>query len=116
MRNISFMLTTQQVRDGTKDVTRRLGWWNLKPGTRIMACEKCQGIPKGGKMVRIREIEIVSVRKESLDWIDEADVKREGFPKMTPGQFVEMFCKHNDCFETTDVNRIEFKYVDSRNV
>jgi len=32
MRNMSFSLTTQQCREMTKDVTRRLGWAILKPG------------------------------------------------------------------------------------
>ena len=29
--NMSFMLTTKQMYDGTKDITRRLGWEKLKP-------------------------------------------------------------------------------------
>ena len=42
MRNISFMLTTQQFRNRTKTVTRRMGWWNLKPGDILMGVEKRQ--------------------------------------------------------------------------
>ena len=38
MRNISFSLTTRQFRDGSKDVTRRVNWQNLKPGDHLMAC------------------------------------------------------------------------------
>ena len=64
MRNMSFMLTTAQIRAGTKTVTRRLGWKFLKPGDRLMACVKCQGLGKGGKIEKIREIEVVSVRQE----------------------------------------------------
>ena len=33
MRSMSFMLTTQQIRDRTKSVTRRTGWADLQPGT-----------------------------------------------------------------------------------
>jgi hypothetical protein len=62
MRLISFSLTTRQVRDGSKTVTRRLGWADLKPGERLQACVKCMGIPKGGHVEKIRVIECVSNR------------------------------------------------------
>ena len=44
---ISFSLTTPQFRDGTKDVTRRLGWTFLKPGDRLCAVVKAMGLKKG---------------------------------------------------------------------
>jgi hypothetical protein len=66
MRNISFSFTEEQFLDGSKDVTRRLGWANLKPGQRLMGCQKCQGIKPGEKIVRLGEIEVVSVRREPL--------------------------------------------------
>ena len=47
MRNMSYAMTTQQIIDETKDVTRRLGWADLRPGDRVQACEKCQGLKKG---------------------------------------------------------------------
>lgn len=53
MRNMSFMLTTAQIRDRSKTVTRRLGWWNLRVGDVVMACEKCQGLGKGGKIITL---------------------------------------------------------------
>lgn len=31
MRNISFSMSTAAVRNRSKTVTRRLGWWNRKP-------------------------------------------------------------------------------------
>ncbi len=49
MKNISFALTTKQFLDGSKTVTRRLGWANLKPGEILMACEKCMGLGPGGE-------------------------------------------------------------------
>ena len=117
MRNMSFMLTTQQVQDGTKDVTRRFGWDFLKVGERVMACEKCQGLGKGGKINRLREIEIVSVRQEPADAITgyddpAAECAREGFPDMTAVEFVLMLCEANGRRPTDPVNRIEFRYVD----
>jgi hypothetical protein len=111
MRNISFFLTTPQFVAGTKDVTRRLGWSKLKPGDRLMAVVKSQGLKPGEKIERLGEIEVVSVRRERLNEIDQADVVREGFPTMTPAGFVTMFCIHMGGSEDQLVNRIEFRKV-----
>lgn len=111
MRNISYALTTPQFRARTKDVTRRIGWWNLKPGDTLMGCEKCQGLKKGETINRLGPIRVVSVRKERLDAITQDDVIREGFPGWTPETFVSFFCKHNGCLPETIVNRIEFEYL-----
>ena len=118
MRKMSFMLTTAQMRAGTKDVTRRLGWEYLKVGERVMACEKVQGRRNGEPLVRMFPIEIVSVRRERLDRMElepaygAEEVKREGFPEMTPWEFVRFFCKsHKGCEEFSMVTRIEFRRV-----
>lgn len=110
-RNMSFMLTTQQVRDRTKTVTRRLGWWFLKPGDIVMACEKCRGLKRGEHVKRIAPIRIVNSRPSILRDIRPADVRREGFPEMTPYLFVAMFCREMGCTPGQTVNRIEFEYV-----
>jgi hypothetical protein len=47
MRRISFALTTTQVQNRTKTVTRRLGWNNLKPGDRLQPIYKGMGVEKG---------------------------------------------------------------------
>jgi hypothetical protein len=119
MRNMSFSMTTDQVRAGTKDVTRRLGWSFLKPGDRLMAVEKCQGLKKGECIKRIREIEIVSNEPEPLENIiynpfrnqHHMEVDREGFPGVSPIEFIKMFCAEMGTTRTSIVNRIEFKYV-----
>ncbi|MFH2064965.1 MAG: ASCH domain-containing protein [Pseudomonadota bacterium] len=110
-RNMSFMLTTEQVKNGDKDITRRLGWWFLKPGEVLNTCEKCQGLKKGEKVKKINQIRIISTRAEPLNVIDQQDCIREGFPEMTPDEFVKMFCRHNSCDPDTEVNRIEFEYI-----
>lgn len=113
-RNMSFMLTMQQVLAGTKDVTRRVGWRNLKPGDHLHAVEKGMGLKRGQKVVRLRRIEVTSVRHERLDAITPDDVVREGFPEMTPLEFIELFCRtHQGCTPATIVNRIEFKYLEA---
>ena len=47
MRNMSFALTEAQLLDGTKTVTRRLGWTMLKPGDHFRAVRKAMGLRKG---------------------------------------------------------------------
>ena len=111
MRNMSFALTTDQFLDGTKTVTRRLGWKFLKPGDRFRACVKCMGLKKGEKVQVLGECEVVSVRRERLDHITNEDTEREGFPGMTAAEFVAMFCRHMGCKPYDEVTRIEFKRV-----
>ena len=111
-RNMSFLLTTPQVRAGTKDVTRRLGWQFLQPGDIVNAVEKCRGLKKGEKVKVIRQIFIISTRRESLRRIDALELIREGFPGMTPFDFIAMFRKANHCSLFENVTRIEFGYME----
>lgn len=112
MRLISFALTTDQFLDGSKDVTRRLGWKNLQPGQRLMGVRKAMGLKAGQKPEKLGAIEVVSVRREPLDAIDQADVHREGFPDLTPATFVALFCGHMGCKPEVEVTRIEFRRID----
>lgn len=113
MRNISFALTTAQIRARTKDVTRRMGWLMLRAGDRLMACEKCMGRKAGQPLVRLCVIEVVTVRRERLDRITAAEVAREGFPEWTPAQFVDFFCAANGCKPSTTITRIVFRYLEA---
>ncbi len=94
-RNMSFSLTTEQVRNRQKTVTRRLGWRFLKPGDVLNACVKCMGLKKGEKIERICRIRVVDVMFEPLCFITLGDVIREGFPDWGPQDFIQMFCRHN---------------------
>jgi hypothetical protein len=109
MRLMSFSLTEQQYRDGSKDVTRRLGWKFLKVGDRVQAVRKAMGLKRGEHPVKLGVFEVVSVRREQLDTITAEDVVREGFPKLTPREFVVMFCNEMGCCWWTEVTRIEFR-------
>jgi hypothetical protein len=113
MRNISFSLTTPQVRAREKDVTRRIGWWFLKPGDILQPIEKGQGLKKGEHVVKVGgPIRVVSTRREQLCKMKRSDLPREGFPQIRfKHDFVQMFCRHNGCEPTTEVNRIEFEYL-----
>jgi hypothetical protein len=116
MRNISFSLTTPQFLDGTKDVTRRMGWTFLKVGDELCVIEKGQGLKKGEKVKRIGVIRVTDVRVERLDRIiyEEVygadEVRREGFGhSLTRRGFVHFFCKHHiGCVQSSEITRIEF--------
>lgn len=119
MKNISFALTTAQVRARTKTVTRRLGWRTLKVGDRLQACEKCMGRKPGEPLVRLVVIEVEQVWREQLrrlviaaDW-GRRECSREGFPEMTPEEFVAFFCEsHKKCTPETEITRIQFRYLE----
>jgi hypothetical protein len=117
MRNISFTFTTPQVKAKTKTVTRRPGWAHVKPGELLCAIEKGRGLAKGEKVKKICVIQVVGVRLERLDRLlnDSAYGKREvileGFPELSPAEYVQQYCKsHRGCKPTTSVTRIEFEY------
>jgi hypothetical protein len=113
MKAMGFSLTTAQMRERTKTVTRRLGWLKAKPGDRALAVEKAMGLRKGEQRVRLGVIEIVGVRRERLDAIMQEDVIAEGFPEMTPAEFVAFFCKQDRKLSgATEVTRIEFKFIE----
>ena len=111
MRNMSFMLTKKQIIHRTKTVTRRLGWNNLEIGDTIQAVEKCQGLKKGQKIKRLCKLKIISNRPTILVNVTKNDCIKEGFPNMSPLEFIEMFCKEMKCSPYTVVNRIQFKYI-----
>lgn len=114
-RNMSFSMTTEAIRDRTKTVTRRLGWWTLGPGDLLIACEKCQGLKKGEKVVRLATIRVLGTSWEPLSDIElygSQETAREGFPELGPNGFVDMFCRANRCDPWDLVNRIEFEYLE----
>lgn len=119
-RNMSFSLTTEQVRSRTKTVTRRRGWNFLIPGDVVNACVKCRGLKKGQKVEHICQIRILNVRKEVLsDLLQEPypiygreEIAREGFPGMTILSFIYMFCGAQKCDRDEVLTRIEFEYIE----
>lgn len=111
-RLMSVALTEDAVRDRSKTVTRRMGWLNLTPGTRLTLCRKVMGRRRGEPLVRIVDVEVVDVRREPLGAITAAEVAAEGFPSWTPAEFVEFFCgSHKGCAPSSEVTRIEWRYL-----
>lgn len=122
MRNMSFALTTSQIMEGSKDVTRRLGWLLLKEGDLLRPVKKCMGLRPGEKLDVLRDpIRVVSIRRERLDLMTSdldygfKECEREGFgwhpDYRWPSAFVGMFCAtHKGCTPETIITRIEFSY------
>lgn len=117
-RNMSFSLTTEQIKNRTKTVTRRLGWANLKPGELFWAVEKAMGLKPGEKIKRLALLRCVSNTPDCLfgKTLTDADVVREGFPDLNSHQFAEMFMRHMRCRFVEPVNRIEFEFVENSEV
>ncbi len=120
---MSFRLTTSAVLDRSKDVTRRVGWDWLRPGVDLQPIVKGQGLKKGERVERLGgPIRVIAVHQEPLRAVlDEPayglrEVRREGFPDMTPQAFVEMFTGthggRDGCTLSTLVTRIEFVYLE----
>jgi hypothetical protein len=121
MRHISFALTTEQVRNRIKTVTRRLGWKDARRGEWLQPVKKSQGLKKGERVEKIgAPIRVKAVRRERLDVLladDDhacAEVVAEGFRDLSPAEFVAMFCAHNDCKPSARVTRIEFEYTEEK--
>lgn len=114
--NMAVSMTTKQCVDFLKTVTRRSGWWNVKPLQIIQLVEKGQGLKRGEKVKRIHCIQVLSARPERLDTIarmpeyGRREMEREGFPHMEPEDFIQMYCKANRVNRYEIVNRIEFRY------
>lgn len=108
---MSFFLTQEQIVARTKFVTRRAGWVFLKPGERVRAVVKAQGLKAGEKIHPLVVLEIVSIRREPLDAITKPECTLEGFPNLSPEEFIAMFCEHMLYRPEFPVNRIEFEYL-----
>ena len=110
-RNMSFAATQEQIKNKTKTVTRRLGWNFLKVGDELNAVNKTMGFKKGESPIHLAKIRVVSIRQEPIAAITADDVRCEGFPEMSPNEFVSLFERINPkCSPETVVNRIEFEY------
>ena len=116
--NMSFSMTTDPFRRKIKTVTRRDGWDNIKLGEIHHGIEKGQGLKRGEHVVVIHDFIPTSSRWEPLQYLlddpeyGKREVILEGFPNLTPAQFVDMLCKKNKCTPDKLFNRIEFKYVE----
>lgn len=125
-RLMSVSLTEQAVLERRKRVTRRAGWTMLRPGDHLTLCRKVMGRRKGEPLVRIVDVEVVSVRRELLSAITDEDVALEGFTPDDlaahtdpgdhgPGALARAFCrffvKHMGGSLDQEVTRVEWAYL-----
>ncbi len=119
MNHISFAFTKPQILDQSKDVTRRMGWLNAKVGQHLQPVEKGMGLKKGEKVVKLGEpILLVKVSREPLRRLlddpeyGKSEVIREGFPNLTPSDFVTFYCRtHKGCTPDTELTRLQYSYT-----
>jgi hypothetical protein len=119
VRNMSFRMTTEQVKNQTKTVTRRVGWAFLKPGDLVQPIVKGQGLKKGETVQKIGGP--IRIEKVTGEWMSDflrrpdaqEECRREGFSRMTPQEFYRMFRRSHADPGADDlrVTRIEFSYV-----
>ena len=118
---MSCSMTVDSVRDRSKTVTRRHvdTWKNLHAGDRLILIEKGMGLAKGEKQVVLAEVEVVSVRIETLGDLDQGECDREGFTHMTPVEFARFWADghgygkrvHVDVLRNVECRRIEWVYL-----
>ena len=96
-------------------MTRRHGWWKLKPGDILIACEKHLGM-EGKECIQICRIRIISTRTEQLCDVSDADIIREGYDDLTKDQFISMCSTRWHIEPSANINRIEFAYLSQTGV
>ena len=115
-KRMSFFLTQDPIRSLTKFVTRRNieTWVDARPGDRLLPIEKGQGLKAGESQKLLLparwQIELVSCDERLIGDIDRADCILEGFPDMTPNDFVDMYAA-NSAKQVKTVRRFLFRYV-----
>jgi hypothetical protein len=90
---MSFTRTPQQMRDGTKTVTRRHpdAWKNLHSDETVQPVLRTQGLQKGERHEFLcPPIEIISNGIQPLSAITADEVIREGFPGLGVSEFVDL--------------------------
>ena len=114
---MSCSLTVDEVLARTKTVTRRhlATWSGLSPGDHLTLIEKGMGLAKGEKQVVLDVVEVVSSLLVPLWPITRAEVNAEGFPEMSPNEFVEFWLISHGLDgadpQQTLVRRIEWRYL-----
>src|SRR5687767_16019868 len=92
-------MTKPQVRRRDKTVTRRTGWDPPPPpGTLLQGIEKGQGLKAGETVQKMDVIRVLDARREPLRRMTDdpaygvEECRKEGFPDMTPEEYVAFFC------------------------
>lgn len=126
-RLMSVAFTEDAVRNRTKTVTRRKGWWEDKNGRRLVKVgdtlklvRKSMGRKPGEPIVIVAEVEVVDIRREPLDYAIYAygtdEMRREGFPGLDPREFVQKYFVDAQGMNPREfITRIQWRYLDTCN-
>lgn len=113
MKRMKFNVAHAALLRGEKTVTRRIGWGDLEPGTKLEAVRE---VKRAGvvEIVVLGIVTVVSVRSEPLSSITPEECAREGYPNMRPREFVNLFCRVNArsafAADRLTVTRVEFTF------
>lgn len=117
-RLMSVAFTEDAVRERRKTVTRRKGWQFLKPGDHLTLCRKVMGRKKGEPIIRLAQVEVISVRREPLCAIagdasdlGAAELALEGFTDIDHVEFMQRYFEPQGIGPMDDVTRIEWRYL-----
>ncbi len=113
---MGFTLTHNMVLKRVKTLTHRYGWYDLIPGNYVVAVEKTRGLKRNGKPAYIATLKIKSVKREPMNAMEDADITYAGFPEMNRFEFMNMLCKAMKVKHDEVITRIEFEYVNERNL
>lgn len=127
-RLMSVAFTEQAVVERRKTVTRRKGWWTdkngrqlLAPGDRLTLVRKAMGRKPGEPLVKLAEVEVVSVLRQELGLVRApGELTAEGFPELEewPGPhqgattFIERYFAPQGLGWSDEVTRIKWRYLD----
>ncbi len=125
-RLMSVAFTEDAVRERRKTVTRRKGWWTDKhgrrlvhPGDELTLCRKVMGRRPGEPLVRIAQVEVVSVTRQALGMVRApGELAAEGFPELEAfdlrhrgaAEFIERYFEPQGLGWDDDVTRIQWRY------
>jgi len=76
MKNISFFITTDQVKQRQKAVTRRFAWKGIQPDQHLQGVNKCQGLKPGEHPVKLAEIIVLDSQWEPLNEIIKRPIRK----------------------------------------
>lgn len=122
---MSVAFTEAQVRARTKTVTRRAGWWTDRrgrrlviPGDTLTLVRKAMGRKPGEPLVRICDVEVLTVRREPLHFVQYAgELTAEGFPDLEDHPnggtlFMDRYFVPQGISPSDVVTRIAWRYLD----
>jgi hypothetical protein len=77
-------------------------------------CPECESDPVFYRRpLRLGPIRVVSTRRERLGAVTPEEVAREGFPDLTPEEFIALYCAPGRPDPERMVTRIEFEHIEA---